>query len=118
MCAYAYIRYLCLFRHVIDGIPLWHLTFTVTCYKGFFMSIDIDNESLLSLAQASHKIPGRPTLRTLWRWVNHGVEGQRLETIKCGKRRFTSVEAIHRFIARGTKASSARANSTSARVCS
>lgn len=66
------------------------------------MAIDIDREELLSLAQATHRIPGRPTIRSLWRWVNHGVGGQRLETIKCGSRRFTSMEAIRRFIDRQT----------------
>ncbi len=71
------------------------------------MAIDIEREELLTLTQAAHRIPGRPSMRTLWRWVSHGVGGRRLETIKFGGRRFTSREAIDRYGLCGTDTSAA-----------
>lgn len=72
------------------------------------LSIDIENESLLTLAQAAKRIPGRPSLRTVWRWCLKGVDGHRLENVKVGSRRYTSVEAIRRFVERGTNTASAQ----------
>lgn len=50
--------------------------------------------------------PGRPSVATVWRWILKGVRGPngeklRLESFKCGGRRFVSCEAIERFIAAG-----------------
>lgn len=66
------------------------------------IQIDIARERLLTLPQACREIPGRPSIRTLWRWVNQGIEGRRLESIRVGSRRFTSAEAIARFIESGS----------------
>lgn len=66
--------------------------------------IDVDNEKLISFAQATKILPGRPNITTVWRWRNRGVKGVRLETILSGGRRFTSVEAIRRFQAAVTAA--------------
>jgi hypothetical protein len=60
--------------------------------------IKIEDEQLLSLRQAIVRIPGRPHLSTLFRWMNRGVRGVCLETVVVGGRRFTSAEAIQRFI--------------------
>lgn len=63
--------------------------------------IDIQRENILTLAQASKRIPGRtgPSLSvsTIHRWVLNGVGGTYLETIMVGGRKMTSVEAIQRF---------------------
>jgi hypothetical protein len=48
------------------------------------MSIDIQTENLCSIAEAAKRFPGRPHVATIWRYVHHGVHGQRLETIKVG----------------------------------
>ncbi|MCA9171947.1 MAG: DUF1580 domain-containing protein [Planctomycetales bacterium] len=65
--------------------------------------IDIQNEQLLSLAEASREIPGgRVALSTLHRWRLAGIRGIRLETLKCGHRRITSREALERFFAATT----------------
>lgn len=63
--------------------------------------IDLFNERLLTLRQAAEALPGRPDISTVWRWCLHGVGPQRrrLETIKRGGRRFTSLEALERFVA-------------------
>lgn len=62
--------------------------------------IDIESERLVPINKASKHIPGRPHLSAVYRWI--GRPNNPLETIKVGGRRFTSVEAIHRFIERGT----------------
>ena len=62
--------------------------------------IDIDSEQLLTLAEAAREVPGRRHAGTLSRWWRKAVHGVRLETVLVGGRRFTSLEAIRRFIER------------------
>jgi hypothetical protein len=56
----------------------------------------------LSIRQAADRFAiysGRkPHLSTVWRWVNKGVRGCRLETLVVGGLRVTTTEAIERFI--------------------
>jgi Protein of unknown function (DUF1580). len=66
--------------------------------------IDLDREELLSISAAARQCPGRPHVATVWRWAETGVKGIRLETVQVGGRRFTSAEAIRRFIERTTAA--------------
>ncbi|HWB11540.1 MAG TPA: DUF1580 domain-containing protein [Pirellulales bacterium] len=68
------------------------------------MCIDIGTETPLSLTEAAKFAPGRPHLATVWRWCQRGVRGIKLETIVVGGRRFTTVEALERFITRTTAA--------------
>lgn len=65
------------------------------------MSINIDLERLLALSDARTAFPGdkRLSLATLHRWRIKGVRGVRLETVLVGGLRYTSQEAITRFIA-------------------
>jgi hypothetical protein len=56
-------------------------------------------ESLLSLSEAGRTLPQRPSPVTMWRWSRRGIRGIRLESILIGGRRFTSREALGRFIA-------------------
>jgi hypothetical protein len=63
--------------------------------------IDVQTESLVSLPDACKLIPGTPHLATVHRWRLRGVRGGvKLETCLCGGRRFTSVEAVQRFVDR------------------
>ena len=62
--------------------------------------IDLQTEQIRLLARASPDVPGRPHASTLIRWAMRGVRGVRLETVVIGGRRFTSLEAIQRFVAR------------------
>ena len=62
------------------------------------MSIDL-TENLLTLAEASKRLPSRPNVCTLWRWANRGARGRKLETVLVGGRRYTSLEALNRFVA-------------------
>jgi hypothetical protein len=61
--------------------------------------IDHETEHLLSMTEAAKLLPGRPNVATLWRWRTSGCRGHRLETILFGGRRYTSREAIARFVA-------------------
>ena len=59
--------------------------------------IDLSNETLLTLAQATKFLGGRPSVATLWRWRTRGVRGRRLESLNLGGKVFTSLEALQRF---------------------
>lgn len=61
--------------------------------------IDPAIEEMIPFQQASRRIPGNPSLCALHRWRLNGVRGARLETLLVGGTRFTSSEAISRFIA-------------------
>lgn len=65
------------------------------------MSIDAETEELIPFAEARTAFPGgkRLSLATLHRWRLSGVRGVRLETLLVGGLRYTSTEAIARFIA-------------------
>jgi hypothetical protein len=64
------------------------------------MAIDITKEELLTFNKARDAFPGgrRPALATLHRWRLDGIRGVRLETAQIGGSRFTSREAIVRFL--------------------
>lgn len=63
------------------------------------MSIDLEHERLISLAEAQALLPGHPHLSTLWRWRKRGIGGVRLDTIRVGGRRFVSLKQLSGFIA-------------------
>ena len=64
------------------------------------MSINVDDSDLVKLCEAQKHIPGRPSRQTLWRWVQRGLRGGtvKLETIKVGGLRYTSLSAIAKFV--------------------
>ena len=61
--------------------------------------IDHLTETLVNFQHAGQHIPGNPALCTLHRWRLSGVRKTKLETLLVGGIRYTSVEAIARFIA-------------------
>ena len=68
------------------------------------MSIDFETERCIPIGEAPKNIPGRPSLASVYRWMTDGVRGGvRLESLVVGGQRFTSIEAIGRFIARTTR---------------
>ena len=73
------------------------------------MSIDATNEQLIPFSQARSAFPGgkRYSLSSLHRLRLHGVRGVKLETCLIGGSRYTSAEAIRRFIAAQNPAESA-----------
>ena len=67
-------------------------------------------ENLVPFIAAGSSFPGRCRVSnsTLHRWRLRGVRGCKLETILVGGQRFTSVEAIERFIAAQNPANDAQ----------
>jgi hypothetical protein len=66
------------------------------------MTIDVQSETLVSFSDARSAFPGnvrRLSLATLHRWRLNGVRGVKLATVLIGGLRYTSLEAIVRFIA-------------------
>lgn len=63
--------------------------------------IDVESETLVQFPEARSAFPGdrRHSLATLHRWRLRGVRGVKLETVLIGGLRYTSKEAIARFIA-------------------
>jgi hypothetical protein len=55
-------------------------------------------EEYLTMAKASHLLPGRPHISTLHRWRLRGVRGVRLQTCLVGGRRYTTSEWLAEFI--------------------
>lgn len=60
--------------------------------------MDIHNEHLCLLSEVSCSMPSKPSYCTIMRWKREGLRGVKLETLLIGGRRYTSVEALHRFI--------------------
>jgi len=66
------------------------------------VSINISSERVVPIGQAPRHFPGRPNQSTVYRWLSKGVRGATLETVVVGGKRFTSVEAIERFVEKTT----------------
>jgi hypothetical protein len=65
--------------------------------------IDLSAETVVPINQAPKHYPyGRPNLSTVYRHFGRGCRGARLETFVAGGRRYTTVEAIRRFVERTT----------------
>lgn len=67
------------------------------------MPIDVESEELITMKQAAELYPSRRVgkrlnVSTIWRWSLHGARGQILETCHVGGQRFTSRQALQRFI--------------------
>jgi len=66
------------------------------------MTKPIDRERLIPMAEAgryiSQRTGKRPYLCTLYRWAQRGVGGHLLETVFVGRQRYTSIEAVQRFM--------------------
>jgi hypothetical protein len=60
--------------------------------------IDHTAETLLTFAEAAAVLPDRPHVSTIHRWRLRGIGGVKLDTIRIGGRRYTSHEALERFI--------------------
>ena len=62
--------------------------------------IDVKRETTLRLTQVPDELSSRPHVATVWRWCLRGVRGVKLESLVVGGVRYTSHEAIERFLAR------------------
>jgi len=82
------------------------------------MSIDLNREQLISLAELARNLPrrrrGRPVhASTVHRWRARGVDGIRLECVRIGGAWCTSREAFQRFSDRLTELYDARQHESS-----
>ena len=72
------------------------------------MSIDLEQDQLLTLPQACRMLPRKPSPATLWRWRKSGVvvNGKRirLECIRVGGQWHTTRAAFSEFLRRQTDA--------------
>ncbi len=55
--------------------------------------IDLQTEQVIPIGQVPKRLPHRPHISTVYRWIAKGG----LETLRLGGRVFTSVEALERF---------------------
>lgn len=71
-------------------------------------AIDLDNDELLTLAEACRLLPRKPSPSTLWRWRTKGVvvNGQRirLDCVRVGGKWHTTRSAFSEFLRRQTEA--------------
>ena len=80
--------------------------------------LDIKTEQLLSMAQATRRLPrrssGKPVqVAGLYRWASEGLQDIKLEILQLGGHKYTSVEALERFFSKLTVAMEAEEGSTS-----
>lgn len=75
------------------------------------MGIDLTREKPITFNEASSLLPDgrRPNLSTWWRWSGPGIKGVQLETVYVGGRRYTTAEALQRFVAGVTAAANGTA---------
>ena len=60
--------------------------------------IKLNSEQIIPIRQASQVLPGNPHLSTIYRWIRYGYQHVYLETLMVGGRRFTTHEALQRFV--------------------
>jgi len=71
--------------------------------------IDIHSEQLVHVNEIPAQVPKTTTgkkvsLATCWRWIQRGCRGVKLESVLIGGKRYTSLEALQRFVERTTAA--------------
>jgi hypothetical protein len=59
--------------------------------------IDISQEKIITFGQAVRMFPVKVSPRSVARWSIRGYRGLLLESVKIGRKRCTSVEALNRF---------------------
>lgn len=64
--------------------------------------IDLHNETLFPLSEVPARLPRRRGrrvhLQSVHRWARRGLRGVVLETVRVGHSRYTSAEALRRFL--------------------
>ncbi|EGF29887.1 protein containing DUF1580 [Rhodopirellula baltica WH47] len=60
-------------------------------------------EELIQFKEVPPLLQKRVHTSTAWRWANRGINGIKLETVKVGGKRLTSVQAVTRFLKRTSK---------------
>ena len=66
--------------------------------KQIYDNPQILSETLLDLTEATKQFPIKCSRASMERWIRKGIRGTQLETVLLGNRRYTSQQAIDRFI--------------------
>ena len=70
-------------------------------------NLDLLIEDVISVSEVPQHLPRRPSRATVHRWCTKGLgprEGKVcLETVTIGRQRFTSIEALTRFLKRSQR---------------
>jgi IS30 family transposase len=70
--------------------------------RDMFTHLDLRHETLIPLADVAHYLPKRHGRKihysTIYRWINKGTRGRILESTLVGGIRYTTVEAVQRFV--------------------
>lgn len=70
-------------------------------------------EQVMTLVEAAgwleRRFGRRPNAASIWRWATKGIKGVRLATISLGRFRYTTENALERFIAESSRAEPAHA---------
>jgi hypothetical protein len=81
------------------------------------MAISVELENLVPLSEAGELFPKAPCMAALYRWSSpRGVRGRSLETTFVGGRRYTSREAVLRFLTPQTQPAHIKPQAESERV--
>ncbi len=64
--------------------------------------IDVEQEQVIRLSRIPQLVnpSAPPHIGTIWRWTVTGVRGVKLECVQIGGQKFSSREAVRRFVAR------------------
>lgn len=66
------------------------------------MTIELSTETLITIAEVPLHIPKRHGRKvhysTVYRWMTKGVRGRKLESLFIGGVRYTTIEALARFL--------------------
>ena len=68
-------------------------------------------ETLIPLSEVPNHLPGNPHIATIHRWIATGCRGIKLESLLVGGTRYTSTEALERFVLETTAAANAKSQS-------
>jgi uncharacterized protein DUF1580 len=80
----------------------------IACHRYDVVMASIQNETVIALEAVGKHLPHKISKRTAWRWAFSGLAGVQLESMVVGRRRYTSTEAIDRFIENVSRARAPR----------
>jgi len=60
--------------------------------------MSIRSETIVQISEIPALLPVKVSMSAVWRWINEGFHNVKIETFSVGRRRYSSVEATHRFL--------------------
>ena len=59
---------------------------------------DVFTQKFHPITTVGERLPGKPHQNSVKRWIDHGINGVRLQSVRVGNRRFVSEDALAEFI--------------------